>query len=127
MQDLDAIRVHRGRGIPGVETALIDLGDKGHEIGLDAAGLFQDLGQAAKELVVLEESGIGYLSHVHNIGRPFSTSQKDPCRVERREGVFEKLLADWKRLSRSPGSLSPFLEGLASVAETRPQNLSRGK
>ena len=52
MQHLDAVGVHGGRGLPGVEPARVHLGDEGDEVGLDAAGLLQHLGQAAQQIVV---------------------------------------------------------------------------
>ena len=49
-----AIREHRREGLTGVEPSLVHLGDVRDEICLDAARLAQDLGQAAKEVVVGE-------------------------------------------------------------------------
>jgi hypothetical protein len=54
VKDVRAINEHRGGGLAGVETASLDLGDVGDEIGLDASRLTEKVGESAKELVVGE-------------------------------------------------------------------------
>jgi hypothetical protein len=49
-----AIREHRREGLTGVELSPIHFGDVRDEVLLDAAALAEDLGQAAKEVVVGE-------------------------------------------------------------------------
>ena len=52
MEDLRAVGEHGGRGRAGVETALVDLADVGDDVGLDAAGLPENLDETAQQLVV---------------------------------------------------------------------------
>jgi hypothetical protein len=47
MKDLGAVGKHRGGGFAGEEAALIDFTDVGDEVGLHAAGLAEDLSEAA--------------------------------------------------------------------------------
>ena len=47
-----AVREHRGERLTGIQPSLVRLRDVGHEIGLHAARLPEDLGQAAEESVV---------------------------------------------------------------------------
>jgi hypothetical protein len=52
VQDLFTVREHRRTGFASVEPSLVDLGDVGHEVGLDAARLAQKLGETREQLVV---------------------------------------------------------------------------
>ena len=54
VKDVHAVDEHRGGGLAGVETSSLDLGDVGDEVGLGAAGLAQEVGESAEELVVGE-------------------------------------------------------------------------
>jgi hypothetical protein len=54
VEDVRAVDEHRRRGLAGVEASGLDLGDVGDEVGLDAAGLADEMGEPAKELVVGE-------------------------------------------------------------------------
>jgi hypothetical protein len=52
VEDLGAVREHRGRGFASIEPSLVDLADVGDEVGFHASGPPEDLGQAAEQLVV---------------------------------------------------------------------------
>ena len=52
VERLRAVGEHRGRGLAGVEPAGIHLTDVSDEVGLDAARVPQELGQATEQLVV---------------------------------------------------------------------------
>ena len=52
VQGLRAVGEHGGEGFTSVEASLVHLGDVGDEVGLDAARLGEDLGQAAEEIAV---------------------------------------------------------------------------
>ena len=54
VEALDAVVEHRRAGLPLVEAALVDLGDVGDEVGLDAARVAEDLRQAQEECRVRE-------------------------------------------------------------------------
>jgi hypothetical protein len=54
VESAGAIREHRREGLTGVELPPVHFGDVRDEVLLDAAGLAEDLGQAAKEVVVGE-------------------------------------------------------------------------
>jgi hypothetical protein len=54
MKDRRAVDEHRGGGFAGVEVSCFHLTDVGDEVGLDAAGLTEEIGEPAKELVVGE-------------------------------------------------------------------------
>ena len=56
MEALDTIREHRRARLAQVEAPLVHLGDVGDEVGLDTAGVVQDLRQAQEEDVVRERS-----------------------------------------------------------------------
>ena len=52
VKDLSTVGEHRRGGFASVEPALVDLGDVGHEIGLRAAGLVEQIAQPTEQLVV---------------------------------------------------------------------------
>ena len=52
METLRAVGEHGRRGLTGVEPARVHLADVGDEVGLGAARLAKQLGQASEELVV---------------------------------------------------------------------------
>ena len=54
VEDLGAVREHRGRGFAGEEPAPVDLADVGDEVGLVAAGPTEEIRQATEEIVVGE-------------------------------------------------------------------------
>ncbi len=81
---------HGGRGLAGVEAAGVDFADVRHEIGLGAPRLPQELGEAAEQPVVGDESERAIGIHKENIGRVFSTSQDGACSPQRRKTAFEK-------------------------------------
>ena len=52
MQALGAVGEHRREGLTGEEPSLVDLADVCDEIGLDASGQADELGEATQQLVV---------------------------------------------------------------------------
>jgi hypothetical protein len=54
VEDVRAVDEHRGGGFAGVEVTSLHLTDVGDEVGLDAAGLTEEKGEPAKEVVVGE-------------------------------------------------------------------------
>jgi hypothetical protein len=54
VEDVSAIDEHRGGGLAGVEVSSLHLTDVGDEVGLDAAGLTEEKGESAQEVVVVE-------------------------------------------------------------------------
>ncbi|MGD8894465.1 MAG: hypothetical protein PVJ73_00365 [Acidobacteriota bacterium] len=68
MKDLDAVSEHRGHRFARPESPRIHLGNVGDEVGFDASGLTQDLGQAAEQVVVRDIFPVGLLSHGESVG-----------------------------------------------------------
>jgi hypothetical protein len=52
VKDLHAVDEQRRGGFTRVQSALVDLADVGNDVGLDSAGLADELDQAPKKLVV---------------------------------------------------------------------------
>jgi len=52
VQDPSAIAEHGGRRFPRIQPPLVHFADMGDELGLDAPGLFQEISETAKKLVV---------------------------------------------------------------------------
>jgi serine/threonine protein kinase len=69
MQHVDAVGVHRSRRLSGVESALVHLGDVRHQVGFDAAGLPQRVGQTAEHLLVRHGREIRCSPHGQSVGR----------------------------------------------------------
>ena len=59
------------------------------EIGLDASGLLQELGQAAEQLVVRDRFERALMFHRRNMGRAFSTSWEGGGRPLRTRGGMD--------------------------------------
>ena len=74
VEDLGAVREHRGRGFAGVEPAPVDLADVSDEVGLVATGPTEEIRQATEEIVVGERRQRVSAFHDDNIGRRFATS-----------------------------------------------------
>ena len=96
VEDLGAVREHRGRGFARVEPSTVDLADVRDEVGLVATGPSEQIRQAPEELVVGERRQRVSAFHEDNIGRRFATSQgrvwRAPCdgpslEEDRRSGV----------------------------------------
>ena len=68
VEDLGAVREHRGRGFAGVEPAPVDLADVSDEVGLVATGLTEQIRQATEEIVVGERRQRASAFHDDNIG-----------------------------------------------------------
>ncbi len=83
VEDLGAVREHRGRGFAGVEPARVDLANVSDEVGLVATGLTEQIRQATEQLVVGERRQRVSAFHADNIGRRFVTSwgrnRRAPC------------------------------------------------
>jgi hypothetical protein len=54
VEDVRAVDEHRGGGFAGVEVSSLHLTDVRDEVGLDAAGLTEEIGEPAEEIVVGE-------------------------------------------------------------------------
>jgi hypothetical protein len=54
VEDVCAVDEHRGGGLASVEAPCLHLGDVGDEVGLDAAGLAEEIGEPTQEVVVGE-------------------------------------------------------------------------
>ena len=89
VQDVGAVGEHRGRSLAGIEPSLVHLGDVSDEVGLDAPGLEQEVGQAKEQLVVRQCLERTLVFHAGNIGLPSSTSGKRAYRAPATESVFE--------------------------------------
>ena len=75
VEDLGAVREHRGRGFAGVEPAPVDLANVTDEIGLVTTGLTEEIRQATEQLVVGERRQRVSAFHDDNIGGGFATSR----------------------------------------------------
>ena len=82
VERLRTVDEHRGRGLAGVEPAGIHFTDVGDEVGLDAARVAQELGQATEQLVVGNRVQGARVFHAHNIGGRFSTSLDRACSTQ---------------------------------------------
>ena len=79
VQGSSAVGEHRREGLTGVEPALVGLADVGDEIGLDAAGLRDELRESIEQLVVGDgvKSDSSFGCHACNIGSASRASRKD--------------------------------------------------
>ena len=75
MEDVGAVREHRGRGFPGVEPAPVDLANVSDEVGLVATGPTEEIRQAPEQIVVGERRERVSAFHDDNIGKRFATSR----------------------------------------------------
>ena len=74
VEDLGAVREHRGRGFAGVEAAPVGLADVSDEVGIVATGLTEETRQAAEQLLVGERRKRVSTFHTDNIGRRSATA-----------------------------------------------------
>jgi hypothetical protein len=93
MEALRAVREHRGRGLTGVEPARVDLADVGDEVGLGVAGVAQQIGESAEQLVVGDRVQRVRAFHTDNIGRGFASSWRGVAQAPATELAFEGLSA----------------------------------
>jgi hypothetical protein len=112
VEDLRAVRVHRGRGLADVQPARIDLADVGDEFGLGAARVPEQLGEPAEELVVGDRVQLVGALHTDNISSIFAKFLEPLQRAAARKVV------------RAPASC-PDCAALASLANA--QGISRTK
>ena len=126
VEDLGAVREHRGRGLAGVEPARVDLADVSDEVGLVATGLAEQIRQATEQLVVGERRQRVSAFHDDNIGRRFATSWGRVWRApaadprSKRAGPAATLVGALRAVHAS------FRAGQRRLAEGL-RNLSRGK
>jgi hypothetical protein len=84
MERLGAVSEHRGKGTLGEESARLDLADVSYEVGLDAAFLVDEFGEAKHQVLVgnrtkrFDLSGWGEVLRFHalNIGSGFRAAQE---------------------------------------------------
>jgi hypothetical protein len=114
-----------GRGaisVTSVELALFYLSDVGDEVGLDASGLLQDIGKAAKELVVRNGLERALVFHEGNIGPAFSRPWEDCWRSQAARVVREGSRVDGGACSSSPGRRHALTQVAFALSEDAPKS-----